>query len=333
MMEIIENIIKTAENEKKKANQKQNNQAEQEQGKSEGNTKDNHEQVPGNEKKSSKLDEVMEEHGTELKETINQEVEKDSQNKSYISQDELDGIFGNHFEEVRKLIDNKLNKNDSVDLNVLKEDLKKLIEQVKNTIKEKVNNLQKTSSDSITKVKNSAKDKVNESVNHLNDKVKGVAEKVDKKIGNEVQQNKEKFELYSVNEKLMNTNYAKNIKDTLTNNPDLYKDAMLAYNIHSMSQHIENSKNKIEELNSIKEKSPDKESTINELKMKLNNSISQTENNLNEIQQQVSSKKTIENIHDNATDRNQKNNDKGHDKEQNKDAKETVVEEEIEISR
>lgn len=138
---------------------------------------------------------AFKEHEKDLHNTIDRHVVGTKEGRSYISKDEVKEMLEEHFEKVEGLwveYNDKTKSGFSLaeSFNDLRENMKKVATEFKESLIERVNKAKKSFNDKVQDVKDSARRQVNVSVNKINDQVKSLSNKLDKFV--EVKDNNSK---------------------------------------------------------------------------------------------------------------------------------------------
>jgi len=138
---------------------------------------------------------AFKEHEKDLHNTIDRHIVGTKEGKSYISKDEVREMLEEHFEKVDNLLgeydaNTKSGFSLSESFNDLKENMKKVATEFKESLIKRVNKAKKSFNDKVQDVKDSARKQVNASVNKINDQVKNLSNKLDRFV--EVEDNNSK---------------------------------------------------------------------------------------------------------------------------------------------
>ncbi|MGG3801198.1 LPD25 domain-containing protein [Metabacillus fastidiosus] len=141
---------------------------------------------------------MLQKHGQELQEAIEQNLEGDQQGNSYISKNELEDMLQKHFNRVEEMMKNYQPKEEKKSISERLQEryehyqeklndygqgftksLKKRVTSVKENVQEKMNNMRDKVQDRITDVKSNANKFIQNGVLKLNERVKSFSEGIE----------------------------------------------------------------------------------------------------------------------------------------------------------
>ena len=233
------------------------------------------------------------------------------QTDNRLSEREIEPLLQDEFKKIEALVNQKSLDNINVDhfknkLEGLAKEFDKKISPKRSPIKSIKNAMGKAKHGT----KAYAQDKINKFINKMNSKIKEMSNQIDRKFNDGQSSTSQKNE-GAEKQKTEELTYKEKMENTLRNDPDLFKSAVTATQIKSMQNHIEESKNRLNQLETINKDDPMEQYKINDMKAKLSNHIDSMGRELNELEKSHNpeqtmdkvNKQTMENEHEKNEDR------------------------------
>lgn len=251
----------------------------------------------------SEIQPALEEHNQELNNFIDNEVVNEQDNTTNLTKAEVEGMLNDHFKKIEDLVNSYNDKN--IDADTFKDKLRGLTNHIKASAKEKFHTVKQKTAKPVKDLKNYAKNRVNQFMNKFNDRLKQVSSNIDSKFNKEQSPAKEKIE------------------STLKQNPQLLNEVALATQLHEVDRHLEQSNEKMNQINQINFDSPEEQEKIENAKAELSTHINSMQGEKERLEQNINKEDTLQKVNEQSEEQEQE------EEQENK----TVVEEEEKLTR
>src|SRR5699024_4972682 len=278
----------------------------------------NQKQEPENKQKKSRNSEydndVLKEHENDINELIDEEIQGDQQNHSYLSKQEVEGMLSDHLEKVNAIINNPKQQQDN---DCLREALKQSSYNFKSAISNKIANKTQATKDSIKSVKNNAKIKIKNGLQKINQSIKNFSERVDEKLNidqtqtnNEsnpekenVSDNTEQAKEQSApenaeqaKEQMINSKFAVEMESKLRNNKSLFKSAMVIYNLKETEKYINKTQDNLNQLDAIEPQNDIEQKQMDNFRNNLKQEFNKANDKYNALRENINSDENIKTL-------------------------------------